>query len=296
MEWYAPVDSMLTGTERVVVVSGAWSSDTTRYTANSPEGLPVAMYSFTWNSGTPTSTEVWRADYGAFGNIRSTTGTDPLPSPWRFRGQIELPGSAATVWSSGPFTLRDAISLNRWRGYDPHVGQYLSPDLALVLGAMPTFHPYGYSYAGPIDWSDPTGQGPEEWLLTFCAIPANAPVCAALAALLGIALIPPLTFPPGYLPGGRPGPLPNPFGPLPGSHSDPSADGADDGDSGAGADGAAGAGDCTDTGTANPGPERDRCRQVRAGCRTRCLYTLPTGDYGFRFWNCVNDCAAEQGC
>ncbi|MFM0225611.1 DUF6531 domain-containing protein [Paraburkholderia dipogonis] len=45
---------------------------------------------------------------------------------------------------------------------------------------------------------------------------------------------------------------------------------------------------CNDTGD---------CAQVRTACREKCDAVLPTGvDVGFRYWNCVNDCAELHGC
>ncbi|MBU9259007.1 hypothetical protein KTD13_01435 [Burkholderia multivorans] len=39
------------------------------------------------------------------------------------------------------------------------------------------------------------------------------------------------------------------------------------------------------------------CAQWRAMCRAKCsATTLPTGNFGFRFWNCVNSCNALAGC
>ncbi|MGZ2747268.1 hypothetical protein [Burkholderia stagnalis] len=39
------------------------------------------------------------------------------------------------------------------------------------------------------------------------------------------------------------------------------------------------------------------CAQWRATCREKCSASpLPSGDFGFRFWNCVNSCAAQYGC
>lgn len=39
------------------------------------------------------------------------------------------------------------------------------------------------------------------------------------------------------------------------------------------------------------------CAAVRADCRAKCSDTvIPTGDNGYRFWNCVNDCAELHGC
>jgi hypothetical protein len=39
------------------------------------------------------------------------------------------------------------------------------------------------------------------------------------------------------------------------------------------------------------------CAKVKQNCLKTCSETsLPTGDYGFKFWNCVNRCMAENGC
>ncbi len=39
------------------------------------------------------------------------------------------------------------------------------------------------------------------------------------------------------------------------------------------------------------------CNAVRTACREKCSITaLPTGDFGIKFWNCVNDCAELRGC
>lgn len=43
--------------------------------------------------------------------------------------------------------------------------------------------------------------------------------------------------------------------------------------------------------------KRIDCSRVRADCLAECSFThLPTQDYGFAFWNCVNQCAARSGC
>ena len=39
------------------------------------------------------------------------------------------------------------------------------------------------------------------------------------------------------------------------------------------------------------------CQAVKVQCITECSDTaLPSGDFGFRFWNCVNRCMTENGC
>jgi hypothetical protein len=39
------------------------------------------------------------------------------------------------------------------------------------------------------------------------------------------------------------------------------------------------------------------CRQIGNKCIAECSNTaLPSGDYGFLFWNCVNKCMQRYGC
>jgi hypothetical protein len=39
------------------------------------------------------------------------------------------------------------------------------------------------------------------------------------------------------------------------------------------------------------------CAAVRAACRAECSMTsLPSGNFGWRFFNCVNDCVKRHGC
>lgn len=38
------------------------------------------------------------------------------------------------------------------------------------------------------------------------------------------------------------------------------------------------------------------CKEVKQDCIRACEGKLPTGDYGFRFWNCVNACMRTAGC
>jgi hypothetical protein len=41
----------------------------------------------------------------------------------------------------------------------------------------------------------------------------------------------------------------------------------------------------------------DYCKRIRNMCIARCSATsLPSGDYGFNFWNCVNKCRQSYGC
>jgi len=41
----------------------------------------------------------------------------------------------------------------------------------------------------------------------------------------------------------------------------------------------------------------DFCKRIRNMCIAQCSNTsLPSGDYGFNFWNCVNKCMQRYGC
>jgi hypothetical protein len=43
--------------------------------------------------------------------------------------------------------------------------------------------------------------------------------------------------------------------------------------------------------------EEDPCKKVAESCRETCSKTsLPSGNYGFKFWNCINACMEEHGC
>lgn len=43
--------------------------------------------------------------------------------------------------------------------------------------------------------------------------------------------------------------------------------------------------------------EKPDCQKVKQECIAQCSESsLPTGDDGFKFWNCLNRCMAENGC
>ena len=47
----------------------------------------------------------------------------------------------------------------------------------------------------------------------------------------------------------------------------------------------------------NETPSKEYCREVKDICIQNCAISdLPSGDNGFRFWNCVNECLDEYGC
>ncbi|MDI1477589.1 hypothetical protein [Polyangium sp. y55x31] len=46
-----------------------------------------------------------------------------------------------------------------------------------------------------------------------------------------------------------------------------------------------------------PPPTQQDCKQVKDDCIVTCSRSsLPTGDHGFKFWNCVNKCMKAAGC
>ncbi len=47
---------------------------------------------------------------------------------------------------------------------------------------------------------------------------------------------------------------------------------------------------------ATPEMMSPRCRRIKNFCIAKCLFTLPAGDDGFKFWNCLNACMKEHGC
>lgn len=180
---YVPIEPMLVGRIRAEFWSGG-GSETFMYYATSPDGLPGAAYTF--DPVTSDTAEVWRAQWSPFGMLLSETGdAETYAAPFRFQGQLELPGSAATWWSGSTLvTSREEVVLNRWRAYDPRVGQYLQPEPVLVHGGMWAWswsasvpravvpHPYAYAGVAPLDYVDPTGT---TWAL---AIPFPFPVPA----------------------------------------------------------------------------------------------------------------------
>ncbi|HYO73643.1 MAG TPA: hypothetical protein VEU33_47025 [Archangium sp.] len=43
-------------------------------------------------------------------------------------------------------------------------------------------------------------------------------------------------------------------------------------------------------------PPDERCKKVAENCRAQCQEELPTPDFGFAFWNCINACLTKSGC
>jgi RHS repeat-associated protein len=122
-------------------------------------GLETAAYEFEHPGGASVSynpSTVVR-QWTAFGRPLVASGSgEPLPT--RFPGQLDLRGSDVRIWD-GTVTVahRDGLYLNRWRVYDPRVGEYLQPDPAAIWGVPPADNSFGYSRTAPTVYGDPLG-------------------------------------------------------------------------------------------------------------------------------------------
>jgi len=104
-----------------------------------------------------------------FGMRMYQTGAG-TPLPTRFPGQIELRASDARIWNGSVTTeFAHALYLNRWRVYDPRVGQYLQPDPEAVDGTFVGEHPFAYVGVDPANDDDPEGRNFRRCLETQAA-------------------------------------------------------------------------------------------------------------------------------
>ena len=148
------------------------SGSTTRHTyihTTAPLGLETAAFEFEHPGGASVSynpSTVVR-QWSAFGRPLVATGSG-VALPTRFPGQLELRGTDVRIWSSGSNDAhRDGLYLNRWRVYDPRVGQYLQPDPEWMNSGWPSTrtdtHAFAYVAVAPADLTDPEGR------LAWCA-------------------------------------------------------------------------------------------------------------------------------
>ena len=218
-------------------------------------------------------TIVQRLDYDAFGVV--LVDTNPGFQPFGYAGGLYDPDTGLVRYGA--------------RDYDPNTGRWTSKDPILFNGGDENL--YGYCVGDPVNLVDPTGNTP-------AGAAAAAPAVAALALLYytyqwciqtGACKIPP--FPR----------RPQPRRPLPESW-DPSKDVCE-----------------PDFPPPMPVPlpmnrqpradpipnERTQPRNRRSPecqaryeeCLADCTATdLPTHDFGFRFWKCVNECMEAAGC
>jgi RHS repeat-associated protein len=143
------------------------------------------------------------------------------------------------------------------RDYDPEVGRWTAKDPLLFDGGDTNL----YTYAGndPVNNQDPRG---EETL--------QAGICRAFARFLPGCICGNTC--PNPLPGGAPPPwAPPPPDPPPGI------------------------GICREKPDEEES-ERERCKRVKQQCIRFCERTLPTGDFGWRFQRCKNQCMEDHDC
>jgi RHS repeat-associated protein len=99
---------------------------------------------------------VWRARYAPFGAAQINSGR-PEPRSVRPEPVEGLTHTAFTLHLRLPGQVWDAetgLHYNRQRYYDPHLGQYLSPD---PLGTPDGPNPYAYVAFNPLTYIDPDG-------------------------------------------------------------------------------------------------------------------------------------------
>jgi len=99
---------------------------------------------------------VWRARYAPFGAAQINSGR-PEPRSVRPEPVEGLTHTAFTLHLRLPGQVWDAetgLHYNRQRYYDPHLGQYLSPD---PLGTPDGPNPYAYVAFNPLGFIDPDG-------------------------------------------------------------------------------------------------------------------------------------------
>ncbi|MBK8169656.1 MAG: RHS repeat protein [Sandaracinaceae bacterium] len=165
---YAHISRADIGQIHLDYVGGTFTNETRHYIATDPVGLPIATYQ--WTSAGSTSVS-WSATYAAYGGAHSTSGSGA--PPFGFRGQYVIEGSQAERWNGATVqTLRLPLRANRWRTYDPRIGQYLSADSTTVRGggsgyrggtarnARSLSHSFAYADLDPVNSVDPNGRWP----------------------------------------------------------------------------------------------------------------------------------------
>lgn len=153
---FAPIDQGATAWMQLAYVNGGLQSESRRYVARDLVGLVPGVYSYT---GVGATAVAYTADYLPFGEVRASSGT--ANPGLGFEGQLTLVGSDVPKWNGAQTTLlRSALALNRWRVYDPRVGQYLTAE-SLDIEAPGQWHPLSYAASQPSDSTDENGEWPQ---------------------------------------------------------------------------------------------------------------------------------------
>jgi len=109
-------------------------------------GTPTEMYE-------ETGQLAWRMQLDAFGASKESVA--PQQNPWRWPGQYA--------------DEETGLHYNRFRYYDPTLGEYISPDPIRLAGGL---HLQGYVH-DPTSWSDPMGLAPQCSRITPGSLPAE---------------------------------------------------------------------------------------------------------------------------
>jgi len=175
IEMYGHIGDYAVVSDVRTYVADSYADEHVYYTLRDQVGLPVARYEYI---GYYDTDEVWRAEsWSPYGELLQESGDPALRPIWRFFGQLAIEGSAAEGWIGGAVVeSRPELYLNRWRVYDPQVGQYTSPEPNALDGQQASTHPYAYADLRPTAAVDVDGR------LSSCTTPSGAPVCAAAAA------------------------------------------------------------------------------------------------------------------
>ncbi len=199
---------------------------------------------------------------------------------WRWKsdafGVSEAVGSA-TINLRFPgqyFDQETGLHYNYFRDYDPQTGRYVESDPIGLRGGINT---YGYVEGNPLVKTDPLGL----WVV-------QAAFGVRVAAAGVRSGVPRGASRPNFLP-----PRGFAWDPTSGLSLPPSAVPYPQSASGQSSTSSSRA----SSGSSMCEPNQPDCAAVRAQCIEYCSdIALPSGDYGFRFWNCINQCLEVNGC
>ena len=255
------LDDQLVGVKMMKVESNAYAGELL-YAHTDHLGTPRALSRPSANNSI-----VWRwpLETTAFG--QHPAQPDPDGDGQALTFNLRYPGQY--------FDSESGLHYNYFRDYEAGVGRYIESDPINLLGGINT---YVYVGSRPLLFVDPLGLSPNGWgcmvggtigmvggaALCSPSGPGALACSAAGGALVGAAL--------GCATGSlipEPEPLvtpqPMPFAPA-------------------------------DTGEVCP-EEKPDCRKVKQDCLAKCSdEALPSGDNGFRFWNCLNKCMKDNRC
>ncbi|BFO56442.1 RHS repeat-associated core domain-containing protein [Acidovorax sacchari] len=103
-------------------------------------GTPIALVDA---NGSQAGLVTWAATYHAWGAVREEYDPHDINQPIRFQGQ--------------QLDAETGLHYNRFRYYDPILGQYVTQD---PIGLMGGSHSYAYVGNDPLNWVDPRGLEP----------------------------------------------------------------------------------------------------------------------------------------